>query len=168
MARSTSTMCRRRRYVDKTKWWYVGTSSDTLTLLSLVQIKFSQWVFHTARINAIQFSPDGTQAVSASLDTNVYVWSTIKPMKSIAIKNAFPGGAHGACWIDDDRIASAGADGTVKVVSEDKGRENKYPAIYILSSGSTPSQERRHREGYVVQQYKVVDTIQASGGNLFV
>jgi hypothetical protein len=38
-------------------------------------------------------------------------------MKSIAIKNAFPGGAHGACWLDDDRIASAGADGTVKVVS---------------------------------------------------
>ena len=38
-------------------------------------------------------------------------------MKSIAIKNAFPGGAHGACWIDDKRIASAGADGTVKVVS---------------------------------------------------
>lgn len=39
-------------------------------------------------------------------------------MKSIAIKNAFPGGAHGACWLDDDRIASAGADGTVKVVSK--------------------------------------------------
>ena len=81
------------------------------------QIKFSQWVFHTARINAIEFSPDGSQAVSASLDTNVYVWSTVKPMKSIAIKNVFPGGAHGACWLDDGRIASAGADGTVKVVS---------------------------------------------------
>lgn len=37
-------------------------------------------------------------------------------MKSIAIKNAFAGGAHGACWLDDERIASAGADGTVKVV----------------------------------------------------
>lgn len=40
-------------------------------------------------------------------------------MKSIAIKNAFPGGAHGACWLDDDRIASAGADGTVKIVSRE-------------------------------------------------
>ncbi|UZJ56395.1 hypothetical protein CBS101457_005715 [Exobasidium rhododendri] len=79
------------------------------------KIKFNQWVFHTARINAIEFSPDGTQAVSASLDTNVYVWSTLRPMKSIAIKNAFPGGAHGACWLDSNRIASAGADGTAKI-----------------------------------------------------
>ncbi|PWN90800.1 putative actin interacting protein 1 [Acaromyces ingoldii] len=79
------------------------------------KIKFNQWVFHTARINAIDFSPDGSQAVSASLDTNVYVWSTVRPMKSIAIKSAFPGGAQGCCWIQDGRFASAGADGTVKV-----------------------------------------------------
>lgn len=39
-------------------------------------------------------------------------------MKSIAIKNAFAGGAHGACWLSNEQIASAGADGVVKVVSD--------------------------------------------------
>jgi WD40 repeat protein len=103
------------------KYLAAGESNGKINVYDVQEgkIKFSQWVFHTARINAIQFSPEGTQAVSASLDTNVYVWSTTKPMKSIAIKNAFPGGAHGACWLDNDRIASAGADGTVKVVSLD-------------------------------------------------
>lgn len=94
-----------------------GESNGKINVYDVAEkkIKFNQWVFHTARINALSFSPDGTHAVSASLDTNVYVWSTLRPMKSIAIKNAFAGGAHGACWLDDNRIASAGADGTVKV-----------------------------------------------------
>lgn len=30
-------------------------------------LKLSHWVFHTGRVNAIQFSPDGTHAVSGSL-----------------------------------------------------------------------------------------------------
>lgn len=101
------------------KYLAAGESNGKINVYDLAEkkIKFNQWVFHTARINALNFSPDGTHAVSASLDTNVYVWSTLKPMKSIAIKNAFAGGANGATWIDDDRIASAGADGTVKVYS---------------------------------------------------
>jgi len=30
-------------------------------------LKLSHWVFHTGRVNAIQFSPDGTHALSGSL-----------------------------------------------------------------------------------------------------
>lgn len=93
----------------------IPSPTDHHLFLFQLQIKFNQWVFHTGRINAIEFSPDGSQAVSASLDTNVYVWSTVRPMKSIAIKSAFPGGAQGCCWIQEGRFASAGADGTIKV-----------------------------------------------------
>jgi WD40 repeat protein len=94
-----------------------GESSGKIVVYDLKEkkLKFNQWVFHSARINAIEFSPDGTHAVSASLDTNIYIWSTLRPMKSIAIKNAFAGGATGACWLDDGNVACAGADGSVKI-----------------------------------------------------
>ncbi len=53
-------------------------------------IKLNQWVFHSARVNSIAFSPDGKHAVSGSLDTNVYVWSVEKPMRKVAIKSTHP------------------------------------------------------------------------------
>ncbi|PWN53481.1 putative actin interacting protein 1 [Violaceomyces palustris] len=85
--------------------------------LKTMSLKFSQWVFHTGRIHSIRFSPDGTQAVSGSLDTNIYIWSTAKPTKNIAIKNAHAGGVSSVCWLNNELIASAGADGCIRTVS---------------------------------------------------
>ena len=78
------------------------------------QLKLHQWVFHLARINTIQWSPDGTHAVSSSLDTHVYVWSVERPMKNVSFKNAHAGGVTGAVWADAQTIATAGADGLVR------------------------------------------------------
>ncbi|SNX85387.1 probable actin interacting protein 1 [Melanopsichium pennsylvanicum] len=77
-------------------------------------LKIAHWVFHSARINDVKFSPDGTHAISASLDTHVYVWSVKKPMKNIAIKNAHANGVQAVAWLSNDEFASAGADAVVK------------------------------------------------------
>ncbi|KAH8923358.1 WD40 repeat-like protein [Atractiella rhizophila] len=70
--------------------------------------------FHTARVQAISWSPEGTHCASGSLDTCVYVWSVERPMKNIPIKNVHPAGVTGVQWIDGIHIASTGADGSLK------------------------------------------------------
>ncbi|KAJ1017998.1 hypothetical protein NDA13_006606 [Ustilago tritici] len=83
--------------------------------LASKSLKIAHWVFHSARINDIKFSPDGTHAVSASLDTHVYVWSVKKPAKNIAIKNAHANGVQAVAWVGDDTVASAGADAALRI-----------------------------------------------------
>ncbi|KAF9178422.1 hypothetical protein BGZ50_007745 [Haplosporangium sp. Z 11] len=72
------------------------------------------WVFHTARITSINWSPSGRYAVSGSLDTNIFVWSREKTMKKIAILNAHSLSVSGAAFIDEDTIVSTGADACIK------------------------------------------------------
>jgi len=79
------------------------------------EVKTAKWVFHSARITSITWSPNGQYAASTSLDTNVYVWNLAKPMSRIAIKNAHPGGASACAWVDSDTIATAGADATIRI-----------------------------------------------------
>jgi len=75
----------------------------------------SRWSFHTARVNSLAWTPDGQHCASGSLDTHVYVWSVPKPMRNIAIKNAGPGGVSAVFWAKDGTLASAGADGCVRL-----------------------------------------------------
>ncbi|KAF9166681.1 WD40 repeat-like protein, partial [Mortierella sp. AD010] len=62
------------------------------------------WVFHTARITSINWSPSGRYAVSGSLDTNIYVWSVETPSKKIAILNAHALSVSGVAFIEEDKI----------------------------------------------------------------
>ncbi|SPO26892.1 probable actin interacting protein 1 [Ustilago trichophora] len=93
-----------------------GESNGKIQVYDLTtkSLKIAHWVFHSARINDLRFSPDGTHAVSASLDTHVYVWSVKKPMKNIAIKNAHANGVQAVTWLNDGEFASAGADAVVR------------------------------------------------------
>jgi WD40 repeat protein len=79
----------------------------------------SRWSFHSARINALAWTPDGTHVASASLDTHAYVWSVARPLKTIALKNAGPGGVNTVLWLETDgakggKLATAGADACVR------------------------------------------------------
>ncbi|WFD18600.1 WD40 repeat-like protein [Malassezia caprae] len=82
--------------------------------VSTQTLQLSHWVFHTARVHSIAWSADSKYAVSASLDTHIYVWSVEQPMKHTAYKNAHANGAYGAVWLDERTIASGGADGAVR------------------------------------------------------
>lgn len=96
----------------------VGESSGKILVYDVQAqtLKLSQWVFHTARIHSIQWSPDGAHVLSASLDTNLYVWSVERPMQKAVLKNAHAGGVNAAVWLDAHTIVSAGADGVVRQV----------------------------------------------------
>ncbi|KAI1787572.1 WD40 repeat-like protein [Ganoderma leucocontextum] len=94
-----------------------GDSSGRIALFDAAERKLvtSRWSFHSARINALAWTADGRHCASGSLDTHVYVWSVEKPMKNIAIKNSGPGGVNAVFWLKDGELASAGADGCVRV-----------------------------------------------------
>lgn len=78
------------------------------------QLKISQWTWHTARIFSLNWSDCSRFLVSASLDTNIYVWSPTKPTKNIPIKNAHAGGTTEAFWEAEGKILSCGLDGAVR------------------------------------------------------
>ncbi|KAF9389297.1 WD40 repeat-like protein [Podila verticillata] len=78
------------------------------------EAKIQRWVFHTARVSSVAWSPSGKHAVSGSLDTNVYVWSTEKEMKKVSMLNAHALGVTGVAFVDEDTVISAGADACVK------------------------------------------------------
>lgn len=94
----------------------VGDASGKIVLYSTNtgDVVTTRWAFHSARINSLQFSPSGKKVVSASLDTNIYVWSVATPAKKIAIKNSHQGGVNGAVWASEDEAISCGTDGALK------------------------------------------------------
>ncbi|CED84373.1 WD40 repeat stress protein/actin interacting protein [Phaffia rhodozyma] len=79
------------------------------------KIKISgRWGSHTGRITSLRWTTDGKHCASSSLDTNVFVWSVERPLRSIKIPNAHAGGATGVEWVNPSRLASAGSDATVR------------------------------------------------------
>ncbi|KAI8615598.1 WD40-repeat-containing domain protein [Chytriomyces sp. MP71] len=78
-------------------------------------VRTSQWMFHTARVNSIAWSPDSLHAVSGSLDTNVEIWSVEKPTKHISIKGAHLEGVNATAFLDNETVISAGQDGSIKI-----------------------------------------------------
>ncbi|KAF9077415.1 WD40-repeat-containing domain protein [Rhodocollybia butyracea] len=99
-----------------------GDSSGKISLFDAKEKKLvtSRWSFHSARVNSLSWTSDSKHCASGSLDTHVYIWSAIKPLKNIAIKNAGPGGVNGVLWVDEGvgktgKLASSGADACVKV-----------------------------------------------------
>lgn len=82
------------------------------------QVAFDQWVFHSSRVLCLNWSSDSRHAVSGGLDRDIYVWSTEKPMKFIAIKGAHQEGVSGVSFVECDEgtmVVSSGLDASVKV-----------------------------------------------------
>jgi len=78
------------------------------------EIKIQGWVFHNARVNSLAWSPDSLHVVSGSLDSSLYIWDVQNPSKRIAVKDAHHGGVNSCLWLDNNTVASAGQDCTVK------------------------------------------------------
>ncbi|KAJ1561533.1 hypothetical protein HK096_004353 [Nowakowskiella sp. JEL0078] len=79
------------------------------------KVKITQWMFHTSRITSVAWSPDSLHCASGSLDTNVEIWSVRSPTKHIAIKGAHLESVNRVTWVDNDTVASAGQDASIKV-----------------------------------------------------
>ena len=75
-----------------------------------------RWTAHSARITSLDWNEKGTHVVSGSLDTNIFVWSLNNPGDWLSASNTHKEGVNGVAWIaGDTKIASAGADATVKL-----------------------------------------------------
>lgn len=73
-----------------------------------------RWSAHTARVTCIAWSEDGAHAASGGLDTNVHVWSLVKPGSRLKAANAHKDGVNGVAWVGG-KIVSSGGDAAVKV-----------------------------------------------------
>lgn len=80
------------------------------------EVKLNNMLFHTARINALAWSPDSTKVATGSLDTCVIIYDISKPASSrLTIKGAHLGGVYGVVFTDEQTIVSSGEDAFVRV-----------------------------------------------------
>lgn len=75
----------------------------------------SGWVFHTARVAAISWSPNSTRIASVGTDGNMFVWNVNQPNVRAQFKKAHYGGGTVCVWIDDNTIATGGQDCSIKL-----------------------------------------------------
>ena len=73
-------------------------------------------LYHTARINAVAWSPDSSKVVTSSVDSSIYVYDVSKPASSrTAIRNAHLGGVSALVFVDSQTLASGGDDACVRI-----------------------------------------------------
>lgn len=81
-------------------------------------VKTSRWAFHTSRINDISWQPSDSEeenfVATASLDTNIFIYSVQRPMKNIKWLNAHKDGVSAVKWETPDSLVSSGADSCIK------------------------------------------------------
>ncbi|KXN81676.1 hypothetical protein AN958_03923 [Leucoagaricus sp. SymC.cos] len=99
------------------KYLVAGDSSGKVVLFDVAkkELVTGRWSAHSARINSLAWTSDCQHVASGSLDTNIFIWSVVKPLSSIAIRNAASNGVNGVLWVGPNKLASAGADGIVRL-----------------------------------------------------
>jgi len=81
-----------------------------------LQVKVKNMLYHTARINAVAWSPDSSQVATTSVDSSIYVYDVEKAASArIAIRNAHLGGVSALVFIDAQTLASGGDDACVRI-----------------------------------------------------
>lgn len=96
-------------YVYKISSGVTGLITGSVSL----DLVTDRWSAHTGKVTSIAWNPEGTGAVSGSLDTNLFVWSLKEPGKRVKETNAHKEGVNGVVW-QGDTVYSAGADATIK------------------------------------------------------
>lgn len=77
-------------------------------------VKLDAWVYHTAKILTVTWSPDGKHAASGGIDSNLEVWSVEFPKKHINFRNAHINGITSVAWVDDNTVITGGGDSLIK------------------------------------------------------
>jgi len=78
------------------------------------ELKQKDWVFHTARIDGLSFSPNSQYIASTGLDQTIIIWSLENPTSRITIKGAHQGGITEILWVDDKTVITSGQDCTIR------------------------------------------------------
>jgi WD40 repeat protein len=100
---------------------------------------------HEGPVNALAFSPDGTQLASASDDGTARVWNL--QTRRAHVIDADAEQVRSVSYSDDGtRLATAGADGTVRIWPADGGR----PVVLVGHEGPVNSAEFDHRGDRIV------------------
>lgn len=98
----------------------VGESGGKITLYKLsgdYAMVTSRWAFHTSRVTSIDWHADGNRVVTASLDTNLYIYRVDTPGRNTKVLGVHKDGATAAVWWGPNKVVSGGAEGAVKVWS---------------------------------------------------
>lgn len=80
------------------------------------EVKVKNMLYHTARVNAVAWSPDSSKVATTSVDGCIYVYDVTKPASArTAIRNAHLGGASALVFVDSGTLASGGDDACVRL-----------------------------------------------------
>eukprot|EP00981_Chlorochromonas_danica_P014709 scaffold8666_cov169-Ochromonas_danica.AAC.2 len=74
-----------------------------------------RWSYHTSKITALTWSPDGQQLMTGALDENIYIYDLPSLTKKMHFPFTHPGGVTGLHWVDGERFISTGGDAVVVV-----------------------------------------------------
>jgi len=98
------------------KWLASGDRNRQIFVwdMNTKKVHISEWLYHTARIDALSFHKNSRHLVSGSLDQTIIVWDIENPKERITIRNAHQGGITDALWIDDQTVATVGQDVTLR------------------------------------------------------
>ncbi|EPZ31978.1 YVTN repeat-like/Quino protein amine dehydrogenase [Rozella allomycis CSF55] len=125
----------------------VGDSQRAILVYNIktFEVKINQWIFHNARVNSINWSPDDLFATSGSLDTNIIVWSVEKPLQRLVIKGrvfdfhslgAHQDGVSNAIFLNNNTILSTKPYVRVRMVAFAPGQlkqHNKATTVLIFN-----------------------------------
>lgn len=90
--------------------------NNTVDVVSIVQVKLKNMLYHTARINTLAWSPDNSKVATASVDSSIYVYDVSKAASTrTAIKNAHLGAVSALVFVDPTTLASGGDDACVRI-----------------------------------------------------
>ena len=76
-------------------------------------MKSEGWVYHTAQVNAVAFSPDGAWLTSVSNDSSIYLFS-VDGAKRTQYPNLHEEGIKTIAWLSDTSVVTGGNDGQIR------------------------------------------------------
>lgn len=129
---------------------------------------------HADWVQAIAFSPDGSRLASASRDKT----AKVVDLSSGKLRTTFS--AHGepvtaVCWLDDELVATGGADGAVRIWKADNGKEvrkidgfrGSIEGLCVLSDGRLAvADASEHVRLHAVADGKHLRTISTEGASM--
>lgn len=95
----------------------IGDGASLVLIYDMERRQFSEnnWIFHTACINSVAWSPSQRLIASGSLDTHIYVWFLDKPRSRICIRRAHRDSVLSVAFLTENLLASTGQDACLKI-----------------------------------------------------